>query len=96
MQVIHKGLNYSLICFVFIFSRFIINIPSEQRVDLVRILFAVELAHWYYIDFYCEDDNELHTCGIKDFAHQSKVIRLNEFNNFIFDINSFSTLSISS
>jgi mRNA-decapping enzyme subunit 2 len=56
----------------FIFSRFIINIPSEQREDLVRVLFAVELAHWFYIDFFCEDDDNLHICNIKEFALQSK------------------------
>ncbi|CAF1076841.1 unnamed protein product [Adineta steineri] len=51
-------------------SRFIINIPAEQRDDLVRVLFAVELAHWFYIDFYCEDDVDLQICNIKDFAQQ--------------------------
>ena len=57
-------------------SRFIINIPAEQREDLVRLLFAVELAHWFFIDFYCEDDTDLHKCHIKDFAQQSKSARL--------------------
>ncbi|CAF1237805.1 unnamed protein product [Rotaria sp. Silwood1] len=51
-------------------SRFIINIPAEQREDLVRVLFAVELAHWFFIDFYCEDYNDLHVCNIKEFAQQ--------------------------
>lgn len=54
-------------------SRFIINIPAEQREDLVRVLFAVELAHWFFIDFYCEDYNDLHVCNIKEFAQQSKT-----------------------
>ncbi|CAF2962071.1 unnamed protein product [Rotaria sp. Silwood2] len=51
-------------------SRFIINIPAEQRDDLVRVLFAVELAHWFYIDFYCEDDDDLYICNIREFAQQ--------------------------
>jgi len=51
-------------------SRFIINIPAEQREDLVRVLFAVELAHWFFIDFYCEDYNDLHVCNIREFAQQ--------------------------
>ncbi|CAF0774793.1 unnamed protein product [Adineta ricciae] len=51
-------------------SRFIINIPAEQREDLVRVLFAVELAHWFFIDFYCEDYNDLHVCSIREFAQQ--------------------------
>jgi mRNA-decapping enzyme subunit 2 len=64
-------LNFPIDLFCFISSRFIINIPSEQRLDLVRILFAVELAHWFYIDFYYTDDNELCKCSLKDFAQQS-------------------------
>lgn len=51
-------------------SRFIINIPAEQREDLVRVLFAVELAHWFFIDFYCEDYNDLHVCNIREFSQQ--------------------------
>ena len=29
------------------------------------------MAHWFFIDFYCEDYNDLHVCNIKDFAQQS-------------------------
>ena len=65
--------------FVFIvYSRFIINIPAEQREDLVRVLFAVELAHWFFIDFYCEDYNDLHVCSIKEFAQQSNLFIENQ------------------
>jgi hypothetical protein len=71
MQVINSPCFQSLFIFS---SRFIINIPPEQRTDLVRILFAVELAHWFYIDYHYEDDNDLHMCTIKDFAQQSKTI----------------------
>lgn len=56
----------------FFCSRFIINIPSDQRDDPVRILFVIELAHWFYMDFYCEDDHDLYKCNIKEFAEQSK------------------------
>ncbi|CAH1795754.1 unnamed protein product, partial [Owenia fusiformis] len=51
--------------------RFIINIPEEerQRQDLVRIFFQIELAHWFYLDFYCTETNlQLKPCGIKEFA----------------------------
>ncbi len=66
-----------------IYSRFIINIPAEQREDLVRVLFAVELAHWFFIDFYCEDYNDLHVCNIKEFAQQSKAFYILFFYLFI-------------
>ncbi|KAL3865757.1 hypothetical protein ACJMK2_043114 [Sinanodonta woodiana] len=51
-------------------SRFVINIPEEERLDLIRIFFQIEQAHWFYLDFYCADSPELKTCGIKDFSGQ--------------------------
>ncbi|GAB1606192.1 m7GpppN-mRNA hydrolase-like [Argonauta hians] len=51
-------------------SRFIINIPPEERLNPIRIFFQIELAHWFYLDFYCIDNPDLHTCGIKDFSSQ--------------------------
>ncbi|XP_063382952.1 m7GpppN-mRNA hydrolase [Cydia fagiglandana] len=50
-------------------SRFIINLPESERGDLVRICFQMELAHWFYLDYYCTDEaHNLHPCGIRDFA----------------------------
>ncbi|KAL5004972.1 hypothetical protein ScPMuIL_018428 [Solemya velum] len=46
-------------------SRFIINIPEEERQDRIRIFFQIELAHWFYLDFYCAEDNELRTLLFK-------------------------------
>ncbi|ELU02605.1 hypothetical protein CAPTEDRAFT_229101 [Capitella teleta] len=40
-------------------SRFVINIPEEERQDLIRIFFQIELAHWFYLDFYCQERDEL-------------------------------------
>ncbi|GFT82764.1 m7GpppN-mRNA hydrolase [Nephila pilipes] len=40
-------------------SRFVINVPEEERVDLIRLCFQIELAHWFYLDFYCEEDSKL-------------------------------------
>ncbi|XP_045538785.1 m7GpppN-mRNA hydrolase [Papilio machaon] len=50
-------------------SRFIINLPPEDRGNLVRICFQIELAHWFYLDYYCTDETKrLNTCGIREFA----------------------------
>lgn len=68
--------NEDLLLLLMMISRFIINIPSEQRDDAVRVLFAVESAHWFYIDFYYNEDNQLPECHIKDFAQQSTTIEL--------------------
>lgn len=49
-------------------SRFIINVPVEERNNLIRICFQIELAHWFYLDFYCSMPKE--RFGIKQFAFQ--------------------------
>lgn len=49
-------------------SRFIINVPVEERSNLIRICFQVELAHWFYLDFFCATEDDLVPCGIKQFA----------------------------
>lgn len=50
-------------------SRFIINVPEEERKNLVRICFQIELAHWFYLDFYCTDENpKLRPCSMREFA----------------------------
>lgn len=60
-------------------SRFIINVPVEERTDFIRICFQIELAHWFYLDFYCSaEDEKLVPCGIKQFAmHMFQVNLLN-------------------
>lgn len=50
------------------FSRFIINVPEEERKDLVRLCFQIELAHWFYLDFYCTEEQKMKPCGMKEFA----------------------------
>lgn len=52
-------------------SRFIINVPDEERSNFIRICFQIELAHWFYLDFYCngDDSDALTPCGIKQFAN---------------------------
>lgn len=49
-------------------SRFIINIPQEERKDVIRVCFHIELAHWFYIDYYCTENTSLPKCQYKEFA----------------------------
>ncbi|KAK3909378.1 m7GpppN-mRNA hydrolase [Frankliniella fusca] len=50
-------------------SRFIINIPEDERKNMVRICFQIEIAHWFYLDFYCTEENpHLKTCTMKEFT----------------------------
>ena len=60
----------------FLCSRFLINVPEEESRDPIRLLFQVELAHWFYLDFYCPENPELRTCGIKEFAIQDILCSL--------------------
>ncbi len=49
-------------------SRFVINIPKEERNDLIRICFQIELAHWYYLDFICQTQHSLPKLKYKTFT----------------------------
>lgn len=64
-------------------SRFIINIPNSDRNNFVRICFQIELAHWFYLDFYCtgEENRALVPCGIKQFA--SHIFNVSDINALV-------------
>ncbi|XP_055383540.1 putative uncharacterized protein DDB_G0282133 [Condylostylus longicornis] len=50
-------------------SRFIINTPVDERQNFIRICFQIELAHWFYLDFFCgNEEKKLIPCGLKQFA----------------------------
>lgn len=51
-------------------SRFIVNVPEEERREPIRLCFQVELAYWFYLDFFCTEDPNLKTCGMKEFTAQ--------------------------
>jgi hypothetical protein len=51
--------------------RFVINIPEEESRDPIRIFFQIELAHWFYLDFYCPENPKLRSCSIKEFSTQN-------------------------
>uniref|UniRef100_A0A336KD04 m7GpppN-mRNA hydrolase n=1 Tax=Culicoides sonorensis TaxID=179676 RepID=A0A336KD04_CULSO len=55
-------------------SRFIINIPEEEKANMIRVCFQIELAHWFYLDFLCshkeqKHDQKLPSCGMKHFTY---------------------------
>ena len=52
---------------MFINSRFLINLPEDEQEDMVRVFFQIEQAHWYYVDFYCQE-KLLPTYGLKEFT----------------------------
>ncbi|ODN03776.1 m7GpppN-mRNA hydrolase [Orchesella cincta] len=36
-----------------VICRFLLNIPKEEKFDPIRVCFQIELAHWFFVDFYC-------------------------------------------
>nr|XP_022904243.1 m7GpppN-mRNA hydrolase [Onthophagus taurus] len=49
-------------------ARFVINVPDTAKQNLIRICFQIELAYWYYLDFYVNGETKLRSCGFKEFA----------------------------
>lgn len=49
-------------------SRFILNLPPEELDAPERVCFQVELAHWFYEDFYREKDPSLPCLPFKSFC----------------------------
>ncbi|GAB6032428.1 mRNA-decapping enzyme subunit 2 [Chamberlinius hualienensis] len=43
-------------------------IPKDILDDLSRLCFQIELAHWFYLDFYCPENAFLRQCPMRDFA----------------------------
>jgi len=64
-------------CFVD-FRRFIINIPDVESRDIVRrVFFQIELAHWFYLDFYLPENPDLRSVTLKEFSAQN-ILCLNK------------------
>lgn len=72
MDVIPKSIAFQIPDYILndLCTRFIINIPDVESRDLVRVFFQIELAHWFYLDFYCPDNSELRSVNLKEFASQ--------------------------
>ncbi|GAA6105405.1 m7GpppN-mRNA hydrolase isoform X1 [Tachysurus ichikawai] len=62
-------------------SRFILHIPSEERDNAIRVCFQIELAHWFYLDFYVQNTPGLPQCGIRDFAKADILLCLTCLRN---------------
>ncbi|KAF4081882.1 hypothetical protein AMELA_G00145510 [Ameiurus melas] len=62
-------------------SRFILHIPSEERDNAIRVCFQIELAHWFYLDFYVQNTPGLPQCGIRDFAKADILLCFNTPQN---------------
>lgn len=48
--------------------RFLVNLPAVEYESFERLFFAIESAHWFYDDFYREQDKSLPYLQLKQFA----------------------------
>lgn len=48
-------------------SRFLINIPEEDKDDPVKLVSHVETAYWFYLDLQRPEDPSLPACSMKEF-----------------------------
>lgn len=48
--------------------RFVLNMPAEEKDDPIRICFQIEVAFWFYTDFYCETIPNLPRLKLRKFA----------------------------
>ncbi|KAI3411865.1 hypothetical protein GPALN_001927 [Globodera pallida] len=39
--------------------RFLYNIPANEKENQIRVCFHIELAHWFFLDFYCADNPDV-------------------------------------
>lgn len=49
-------------------SRFLLNIPDSEKNDMIRFCFQIELAHWFYLDFFRPENSSLPDCRMREFA----------------------------
>lgn len=52
-------------------SRFVVNVPEDELRSFERICFQIEQAHWFYEDFFREQNPSLPRLSLRDFASAS-------------------------
>ncbi|CAG9766815.1 unnamed protein product [Ceutorhynchus assimilis] len=66
VQVIKHTIPYDILNDVL--TRFIILVPEAAKQNLIRICFQIELAHWFYLDFYVANDERCRPCSMYEFS----------------------------
>ncbi|XP_022685982.1 m7GpppN-mRNA hydrolase-like isoform X2 [Varroa jacobsoni] len=50
-------------------TRFLIHLPPGEKKDPTRLCFQMELAYWFYLDYYAGDGSGLPNLSMRDFTH---------------------------
>ena len=61
-------------------SRFLLNIPRTEKDDMIRLMFQVELAHWFYIDFHRVEDPSLPEMRLPQFSGNPFLVTISIYN----------------
>jgi len=59
--------------------------PEEESQDIIRVFFQIELAHWFYLDFYVPDSTEFRTVSLKEFAIQN-ILFLLSYDSYRYNV----------
>ncbi|XP_018495016.1 m7GpppN-mRNA hydrolase [Galendromus occidentalis] len=51
-------------------SRFLIHLPPEEKKDPTRLCFQVELAYWFYLDYYAGEGSLLPSLSMSQFTFE--------------------------
>lgn len=72
-----------MLSLLFSFSRFVINIPDEDKDDVMMLCSWIEPAHWFYLDFLRPDDPSLPACSLKEFMASSECSSTQSIVNIV-------------
>ncbi|OQR74113.1 mRNA-decapping enzyme-like [Tropilaelaps mercedesae] len=50
-------------------TRFLIHLPPEEKKDPTRLCFQIEIAYWFYLDYYAGEGSGLPNLSMRDFTH---------------------------
>jgi 8-oxo-dGTP pyrophosphatase MutT (NUDIX family) len=56
-------------------------VPEDERNDLIRVFFQIEIAHWFYLDFYC-DNSSLEESSFAAAANSSSSYSSSSMSSF--------------
>ena len=54
------------------YSRFLINMPQDEKDKAMKVCAEIEQAYWFYLDFLRPEDPSLPGCSYKEFMATSK------------------------
>lgn len=62
-------------CIFLTYSRFLLDAPESEIGDPISLCFLTELAYWFYLDEYAEEDDKLNNLKFDPFAQQLLNVR---------------------